>query len=105
MNGLQCRYESSMYQSARTHTYENVIPTYHTMGKYENARAAFVSSVISPRADLRTPMFPFSAPASARLATRLQKDRDRPKQTIESVRPSSPQITTGRRPSRSLKRP
>lgn len=78
--------------------YPIVAPMLQTMGRKANPCARLVSSVSSPSIDFKTPTFPFSRPTRDRLATRAGKVRERPKQSIESVRPSNPTNTTGLRP-------
>jgi hypothetical protein len=72
---------------------------------YENARGRLGASTISPMADLMTPIFPFNAPANARLMMMPINECDSPKQVIESVNPSSPVTRTGFLPILSDRRP
>ena len=67
-------------------------------GRKANPCAALVSSVILPSMDSKTPTLPLNRPTRDRLATGAWKERERPKQSIESVRPKSPINTTGLRP-------
>lgn len=86
-------------------TYASVTPMNHIKGVNENALAILVSSVISPTADFRTPMFPFRTPARALLITIPTRVCDRPKLVRDSVSPSRPVIKTGLRPIWSDNRP
>lgn len=104
-------------------TYPKKPPKHHVMGMRANPCAMLVESVSSPITLFMTPLLPFSIPQIQRLigplyrnaqprtrmkltdlTTRVQKEVERPKQSIEMPTPNKPIMRTGLRPMRSERR-
>jgi hypothetical protein len=79
-------------------TYAMVTPVAQMTGMSANACARLLLSVSSPIADFATPVFPLRRPQSERARTRVKKERERPRRSMEMVMPARPESRTGLRP-------